>query len=111
MIKDYEDFKKFVFQKTSIDLNAYKERQMKRRIDTLIQRNKYDGYDSYSKALVSDKEMLDQFVNYLTINVSEFYRNPALWRTLEDVILPDLINKFGQNLKIWSAACTSSGNY
>lgn len=107
MIKDYEEFKKFVYQQTSIDLNAYKERQMKRRIDTLIERNKYDGYDSYSRALVSNKEMLDQFVNYLTINVSEFYRNPALWKTLEDVILPDLISKFGQNLKIWSAACST----
>ncbi len=107
MIKDYEEFKKFVYQQTSIDLNAYKERQMKRRIDTLIERNKYNGYDSYSKALVSDKVLLDQFVNYLTINVSEFYRNPALWKTLEETIIPDLINKFGQNLKIWSAACST----
>ena len=48
MIRDYEDFKKYVFQTTSIDLNAYKERQMKRRIDALIARNKFDGYDSYS---------------------------------------------------------------
>ena len=107
MIRDYEDFKKYVFQTTSIDLNAYKERQMKRRIDALIARNKFDGYDSYSKALTSDKVLLDEFVNYLTINVSEFYRNPALWKTLEDVILPDLINKFGENLKIWSAACST----
>lgn len=107
MIKDYEDFKKFVLQNTGIDLNAYKERQMKRRIDSLIERNKYDGYDSYSKAIKTNKELMDQFVNYLTINVSEFYRNPALWKTLEDVILPDLIKKFGPNLKIWSAACST----
>lgn len=107
MIKDYEDFKKFVLQNTGIDLNAYKERQMKRRIDSLIERNKYDGYDSYSKAIKTNKELMDQFVNYLTINVSEFYRNPALWKTLEDVILPDLIKKFGTNLKIWSAACST----
>lgn len=107
MIKDYEEFKKFVLQTTQIDLNAYKERQMKRRIDTLIQRNQYDGYDSYSKALRTNHEMLDAFVNYLTINVSEFYRNPPLWKTLEEVILPDLINKFGPNLKIWSAACST----
>ena len=93
MIKDYEDFKVFVLKSTGIDLKAYKERQMKRRIDSLIERNKFNGYDSYSKALTTDKEKLDQFVNYLTINVSEFYRNPALWQTLENVILPDLINK------------------
>ena len=76
MIRDYEEFKKFVFQQTSIDLNAYKERQMKRRIDTLIQRNKYDGYDSYSKALVTDKEMLDQFVNYLTTHKINYFTTP-----------------------------------
>lgn len=80
---------------------------MKRRIDSLIERNKYDGYDSYSKAIKTNTELMDQFVNYLTINVSEFYRNPALWKTLEDFILPDLIDKFGQNLKIWSAACST----
>ncbi|MGN0328090.1 MAG: CheR family methyltransferase [Lachnospira sp.] len=107
MIKDYEEFKKFVLDSTSIDLNAYKERQMKRRIDTLISRNKYDGYDSYSRALKTDSKLMDEFVNYLTINVSEFYRNPALWKKLEDVILPDLINEFGPRLKIWSAACST----
>ena len=47
MINNYEEFKKYVFDLTSIDLNAYKEKQMKRRIDTLIARNKYNGYDSY----------------------------------------------------------------
>jgi len=73
----------------------------------LISRNKFDGYDSYSKAIKSDPKMMDEFVNYLTINVSEFYRNPALWKTLENDILPDLINKFGPNLKIWSAACST----
>ena len=46
-------------------------------------------------------------MNYLTINVSEFYRNPALWKKLEDIILPELINKFGTRLKIWSAACST----
>lgn len=107
MIKDYEDFKKYILQITGIDLNAYKERQMKRRIDTLIARNKYDGYDSYCKALKVNSALLEEFVNYITINVSEFYRNPALWKKLEDIILPDLIDKFGPRLKIWSAACST----
>lgn len=49
MIKDYEDFKKFVLQNTGIDLNAYKERQMKRRIDSLIERNKYDDMTAIVK--------------------------------------------------------------
>lgn len=107
MVRDYEDFKKEVLVMTGIDLNSYKERQMKRRIDTLIDRNKFDGYDSYTKSLKADSQSLQEFVNYLTINVSEFYRNPTLWKTLEDVVLPDLITKFGGDLKIWSAACST----
>ena len=41
----------------------------------------------------------------ITINVSEFYRNPNLWKTLEDVILPDLISKFGPRLKEYEMLC------
>ena len=80
---------------------------MKRRIDTLIARHKYDGYDSYCKAIKEDTGLREEFVNYITINVSEFYRNPNLWKTLEDVILPDLISKFAPRLKVWSAACST----
>ena len=42
MAYDYEYFKKAVLDLTKIDLDAYKEKQMKRRIDTLIAKNKID---------------------------------------------------------------------
>ena len=107
MGNNYEDFKKEVLKLTGIDLNAYKERQMKRRIDTLIGRNGFTGYVDYTKLISTDAQKLDEFVNYLTINVSEFYRNPALWDTLERSVLPKLIEQYGSNLKIWSAACST----
>lgn len=107
MANDYESFKKDIFKLTTIDLNAYKERQMKRRIDTLISRNKYSDYDSYVKALKENKDLFEEFVNYLTINVSEFYRNPQLWEVLEKDIFPELISAHGNGLKIWSAACST----
>lgn len=104
---DYEGFKSQVFTLTKIDLNAYKERQMKRRIDALITKNKFKSYDDYVTAIKTDKDMLDEFVNYLTINVSEFYRNPEQWKVLETEILPELLKTGGKNLKIWSAACST----
>ena len=54
-----------------------------------------------------DKEKFEQFINFLTINVSEFYRNPDQWKILENEVFPKLIQKFGKNLKIWSAACST----
>ncbi len=104
---DYEYLKKEVFKLTQIDLNAYKERQMKRRIDTLIGKNKIVGYDKYIDALKTNKDIFDEFINYITINVSEFYRNPDQWAFMDKEVFPDLISKFGKSLKIWSAACST----
>ncbi|MBQ9437421.1 MAG: protein-glutamate O-methyltransferase CheR [Lachnospiraceae bacterium] len=107
MANDYEWFKKAVYDLTKIDLDAYKEKQMKRRIDTLITKNSVKGYDNYVALLKTNSERFDEFVNYLTINVSEFYRNPDQWALLDKEIFPRLIDRFGKNLKIWSAACST----
>jgi len=106
MTDSYEVFKKSVFELTKIDLNSYKERQMKRRIDSLITKHKYTTYAEYVSVLKQNKVMFDEFVTYLTINVSEFYRNPEQWQLLEKEILPSLLQK-SPNIKIWSAACST----
>mgnify|MGYP003293779586 CR=1 FL=1 len=104
---DYEYLKKAVYDLTKIDLNAYKEKQMKRRIDTLIAKHGISGYDKYVQVLKTDTNMFEEFVNYLTINVSEFYRNPDQWKLLDQEVFPELIGRFGNRLKIWSAACST----
>ena len=107
MAADYEYFKKEIMKMTAIDLNAYKEKQMKRRIDNLIMKNKINGYDNYVVALKTQKELFDEFINYITINVSEFYRNPEQWDYMDKKVIPDLVKRFGTRLKIWSAACST----
>jgi chemotaxis protein methyltransferase CheR len=106
MLIDYEGFKSKILKLTGIDLSSYKERQMRRRIDSLIRRNNYDDYDLYYKALVQDPKLYDEFINYLTINVSEFYRNPSQWEILEKEIMPAIL-KINKRPKIWSAACST----
>lgn len=107
MIPDsYEDFKTKVFQLTKIDLSSYKERQMKRRIDSLITRHSIATYTDYVEKLRTNKEMFDEFVTFLTINVSEFYRNPDQWTLLEKEILPQILAK-NKKPRIWSAACST----
>ncbi len=106
MTDSYEIFKTKVFELTKIDLNAYKERQMKRRIDSLITKHKITSYMDYIQVLKTNKVLFDEFVNYLTINVSEFYRNPEQWLLLEKEILPLLMSQ-SPSLKIWSAACST----
>ncbi len=107
MADNYETFKEQVFNLTKIDLNAYKERQMKRRIDALIAKHKINSYSVYVETIRKNAIMYEEFINYLTINVSEFYRNPDQWNLLEQEVLPYLFSQFGNNIKIWSAACST----
>lgn len=103
---DYYVFTQNVYRLCGIDLGCYKEKQMHRRIDSLIAKLGVANYDDYFRLIKSDKNMLSEFLGHMTINVSEFYRNPQQWEILKEEIYPMLINK-NKNLKIWSAACST----
>ena len=103
----YEKFKRNIHELINIDLNYYKEKQMLRRITSLMKRNGFNSLDEYFLKLKTDKALLDQFINYLTINVSEFYRNQTQWKVLEEEIIPKLIQTRKGPLKIWSSACST----
>lgn len=107
MFDKYEEFKADVLKLTKIDLNYYKEKQMRRRIDTLANKNGAKSYEEYTQMIKSDKEKFEQFVNFLTINVSEFYRNPDQWKLMDQQVIPKLIKEQRKPIKIWSAACST----
>lgn len=107
MAYGYEEFKRDVYRLTDINLNMYKERQMKRRIESLLTRKGFDGFENFYKGMEQDKALLRTFVSYLTINVSQFYRNPNQWENFEQVIIPYLRKQYGDKLTIWSAACST----
>ena len=52
-------------------------------------------------------QRFNEFINYITINVSEFYRNPEQWKFMDEKVFPKLVERFGKNLKVWSAACST----
>lgn len=105
-MEGYEQFKGKILRMIGLDLSLYKERQMKRRIESLIKRNGQVSYEAYYNLLNRDKKVFDEFINYLTINVSEFYRNENQWELLKTEIIPSMLQR-KRTLKIWSAACST----
>lgn len=104
---NYEEFKQDILRLTKIDLSAYKEKQMRRRIDSLSEKNNCTSYKQYHELLKKDKNVYEEFINFLTINVSEFYRNKDQWEMMVKDYLPKLVKRFGSSLKVWSAACST----
>lgn len=105
---DYNIFVTKVNQLVDLDLSLYKEAQMKRRLTSLRNKRGYSNFDSYFKAIQTDEDLLEEFVDRITINVSEFYRNPRRWKVLRDKVFPKLIKENPRKrLHIWSAACST----
>ena len=103
--RDWEEFKGKLRRKTEIDLDLYKAPQMQRRIMNLARRNGYDTYSGYFDHVVQDKDDFAAFIEYLTINVSEFFRTPDKFAQLETDVIPDLLTR-SKKLNIWSAGCS-----
>lgn len=103
---DYADFVAGFKRLTGIDLGLYKEAQMKRRLTTLRQRRGFDSFAAYLPAVRNDNSLLAELLDRMTINVSEFWRNPNRWEVLDRHFLPQLLGS-GNRLKCWSAACST----
>ena len=105
-VGEYHSFIRKIDDKLGIDLALYKEAQMKRRLTSLRNKRGYKDFSTYFNALFTDETLLDEFLDRMTINVSEFYRNPKRWDVLQEKVLPKLVqNK--QHISIWSAACST----
>ena len=105
--KDWGTFKQKLKAKTEIDLDLYKEAQMKRRISNLVTRSEMDSFVAYFDHVCKDKNDFAAFIEYLTINVSEFYRTPDKFSQLEKEVMPELLKR-SPKLNIWSAAAPSA---
>ena len=103
---DWETFKQKFFAKSKIDLNNYKPAQMQRRITNLMNRHGVSTYMAFYGLLETNPGLYKEFVDYLTINVTEFFRTPEKFVELETKVFPDLLSR-SRSLNIWSAGCST----
>ncbi|OCS82354.1 CheR family methyltransferase [Caryophanon tenue] len=105
-MSDYEQFIEGIKRRTGIDLALYKESQMKRRLTSLYEKKGYKSFVEFLRAVEADRDLMNEFLDRMTINVSEFYRNGKRWEVLDEKIIPKLLAQ-NKRLKVWSAACST----
>lgn len=106
MDHDFMLFIQKVKSLASIDLSLYKETQMKRRLTAFRDKKGFKTFIEFYRAMAKDPDLLDEFLDRMTINVSEFWRNSRRWEVLRDQFLQDWVKK-NPRLKCWSAACST----
>lgn len=102
---EYDYFKSWVRENLKVDLNAYKEIQLHRRIGTVMKSAGVKDLHSYSELIRKDERVKREFLDYITINVTEFFRNREIFDEFENAVRNILQPRFG-SLRIWSAACS-----
>lgn len=102
---DMVQFEQWVLKEFNINLSAYKSNQLHRRINSLMSRVGVRTVDEYIVLLKKDPVQRQKFLDFITINVSEFFRNPEIFEELKNKLKGELL-KNSSSLKIWSAACS-----
>ncbi|HWH14600.1 MAG TPA: protein-glutamate O-methyltransferase CheR [Miltoncostaeaceae bacterium] len=103
---DYARFCEGVRALTGIDLGQYRPAQMERRLRSFAERNGAADLDAYLAELRRSPAALDAFLDRMTINVSELFRNPERFVELERDLLPALLRTAPSGLRVWSAGCS-----
>lgn len=103
---EYEGFIGNIKEMIGINPANYKRVQMERRIRNLMRFEGYSDFAEYLRALRHDRSKLEKLVSHLTINFSEFFRDPAQWEILRDEVIP-LLYGSNRHLKLWSAGCAA----
>ncbi len=102
----YPQFQRTIQRLIGVDLTQYRQGQMRRRLDALVQRVGAKDYLQYSKMLEQTPARVQEFRDYFTINVTELFRDPERFKYLETKVLPELLER-RTGVKVWSAACSN----
>ena len=106
METDLKVLENWIYKELRIDISAYKSNQMNRRLLSLMARNGAESANRFISMLEKDQGLKQKLTDFITINVSEFFRNKELFLDFENKI-KELIGKGEKRLRIWSAACSN----
>jgi len=95
----------------NLDISKFDDSFLDKIIDNRLAKSGFKSVEEYSCLLELNKLEADSFVDSLSINYSEFFRNPITFAYIEQLILPQLADRKVKNgekeIRIWSAACAS----
>jgi chemotaxis protein methyltransferase CheR len=104
-IADLKRISEFIYQKYNYDFRNYAMSSFKRRVLRIMELKKL-SVDALLKKLVDTPAFINEFLDELTVNVTEMFRDPSFWRIMREEIIPAILLNHKQ-FKIWHAGCSS----
>jgi len=94
-----------VFEAHGYDFTNYARASLKRRINRLMLLDQLPSFAELLYRLKSEQSYLSRFVEEVTVNVTEMFRDPSTYKHIREKVLPVLATH--PFIRIWHAGCAS----
>jgi chemotaxis protein methyltransferase CheR len=103
--KDAEEIIAEIYDASGYDFFNYSTPSIIRRFQRYIDLKQVSSLEELFRLINSDSAMMNDFIEEITVNVTEMYRDPYFFKALREQVLPVLKSK--NPLKIWHAGCAT----
>jgi chemotaxis protein methyltransferase CheR len=86
------------------DFKHYAMASFKRRVIRLMELQKLSYFD-LSNHLINEQDYFDHFLDEITVNITEMFRDPSFFKAISTQVIPYLQSY--QHIKVWSSGCSS----
>jgi chemotaxis protein methyltransferase CheR len=94
-----------LFQKYHYDFRSYAVASIKRRLKQALDHTGCRSFSALQDSLLHDSDTLPQLLGFLTVQVSEMFRDPLYFRAIREKLVPHF--RTYPSLKIWIAGCSA----
>jgi chemotaxis protein methyltransferase CheR len=93
-----------LYSKYHYDFRNYAMASIKRRLKQARDQLDFASFSALQESLLHDPAMLPRILGYLTVQVSEMFRDPTYFRAIREKVVPHL--RTYPSLKVWIAGCS-----
>ena len=94
-----------IYQRFRYDFRSYSMASVRRRVARAMDEFGCSSISGLQERVLHDPQVFPRMLQYLTVQVSDMFRDPSYFRTLRERIVPIL--KTYPSLKVWVAGCSS----
>lgn len=94
-----------IYSRYHYDFRNYAMASIKRRLKQGREQLGFPTFSALQESLLHDPAILPRLLGYLTVQVSEMFRDPSYFRALREKVVPHL--RTYPSLKVWVAGCSS----
>ena len=103
--QDLADILNDLLEVHGYDFTRYSKASLRRRIMRLVTQDKFVSFAEFRYLLKTDQEYLRRFIEQITVNVTEMFRDVSFYKALREEVLPTLAT--WPLIRIWHAGCST----